>query len=57
VLASFRPLYYNCKRVILRSNQYLMSPGYFSGAIQLGVLIQTAHAFERKGGVPAGRRR
>ena len=64
VLASFRPLYDNCKRVILRSNQYLMfqllfsqftsffalliaSPGYFSGAIQLGVLIQTAHAFER----------
>ena len=57
MLASFRPLYDNCKRVILRSNQYLMSPGYFSGAIQLGVLIQTAHAFERKGGVPAGRRR
>src|SRR5205814_3855241 len=64
VLARFRPLYDNCKRVILRSNQYLMfqllfsqftsffalliaSPGYFSGAIQLGVLIQTAHAFER----------
>ena len=25
----------------------IASPGYFSGAIQLGVLIQTAHAFER----------
>jgi vitamin B12/bleomycin/antimicrobial peptide transport system ATP-binding/permease protein len=25
----------------------IASPGYFSGAIELGVLIQTAHAFER----------
>lgn len=25
----------------------IASPGYFSGVIQLGVLIQTAHAFER----------
>src|SRR5882762_3656113 len=63
-LGRFRNLYDNFKRIILRSNQYLMfqmlfshftsffglliaSPGYFSGAIQLGVLIQTANAFER----------
>ncbi len=63
-LGRFRALFDNFKRIILRSNQYLMfqllfsqftsffallmgSPGYFSGAIQLGVLIQTANAFER----------
>jgi putative ATP-binding cassette transporter len=63
-LGRFRTLYDNFKRIILRSNQFLMfqllfsqgtsffalliaSPGYFSGAIQLGGLIQTANAFER----------
>src|SRR5579862_3608172 len=63
-LARFRALYDNFKRIILRSNQYLIfqllfsqftdgfalliaSPGYFSGTIQLGVLIQTANAFTR----------
>ena len=63
-LGRFRVLYDNFKRIILRSNQYLMfhllfsqftdffalmvaSPGYFSGAIQLGVLIQIANAFTR----------
>jgi putative ATP-binding cassette transporter len=63
-LGRFRALYDNFKRIILRSNQYLMfqlmfsqgtssfalllaSPRYFSGAIQLGVLTQTANAFER----------
>jgi putative ATP-binding cassette transporter len=63
-LGRFRDLYDNFKRIILRSNQYLVfqllfsqftssfalliaAPGYFSGAIQLGVLIQTANAFER----------
>ena len=63
-LGRFRTLYDNFKRIILRSNQYLMfqllfsqftscfalliaAPRYFSGAIQLGVLIQTANAFER----------
>jgi vitamin B12/bleomycin/antimicrobial peptide transport system ATP-binding/permease protein len=62
-LSRFQALYDNFKRIILRSNEYLMfqmlfsqftsffallitSPGYFSGAIQLGVLIQTASAFE-----------
>jgi putative ATP-binding cassette transporter len=62
--ARFRALYDNFRRIIVRSNQYLVfqllfsqftsffalligSPGYFSGAIQLGVLIQTASAFER----------
>src|SRR5579864_7053859 len=63
-LGRFRTLYDNFKRIILRSNQYLMfqllfsqftsffalviaAPRYFSGAIQLGVLTQTANAFER----------
>jgi vitamin B12/bleomycin/antimicrobial peptide transport system ATP-binding/permease protein len=63
-LRRFRALYDNCKRIILRSNQFLMfqllcsqgtssfalliaAPRYFSGAIQLGVLTQTANAFER----------
>ncbi len=63
-LGRFRALYNNFKRIILRSNQYLMfqllfsqftsffalliaSPRYFSGVIQLGVLTQTANAFER----------
>ena len=63
-LGKFRILYDNFKRIILRSNQFLLfqllfsqftsffalliaSPGYFSGAIQLGVLMQTANAFER----------
>ena len=63
-LVRFRTLYDNFKRIIVRSNQYLMfqlmfsqftdffallvcSPRYFSGAIQLGVLIQTANAFTR----------
>jgi len=63
-LGRFRTLYDNFKRIILRSNQYLLfqllfsqftsffalligSPGYFSGTIQLGVLMQTANAFER----------
>ena len=63
-LRKFRTLYDNFRRIIVRSNQFLMfqllfsqftsffalliaSPGYFSGAIQLGVLIQTANAFER----------
>jgi vitamin B12/bleomycin/antimicrobial peptide transport system ATP-binding/permease protein len=63
-LGKFRVLYDNFRRIIVRSNQYLMfqlllsqgtssfallitSPRYFSGAIQLGVLIQTANAFER----------
>jgi putative ATP-binding cassette transporter len=63
-LGRFRALYDNFKRIILRSNQFLMfqllcsqgtssfalllaSPRYFAGAIQLGVLTQTANAFER----------
>jgi putative ATP-binding cassette transporter len=63
-LRRFRALFDNFKRIILRSNQFLMfqllcsqgtssfalliaSPRYFSGAIQLGVLTQTANAFER----------
>jgi vitamin B12/bleomycin/antimicrobial peptide transport system ATP-binding/permease protein len=63
-LRRFRALYDNFKRIILRSNQFLMfqllcsqgtssfalliaSPRYFSGAMQLGVLTQTANAFER----------
>ena len=63
-LRRFRALYDNFKRIILRSNQFLVfqllcsqgtssfalliaSPRYFSGAIQLGVLTQTANAFER----------
>ena len=63
-LRRFRALYDNFKRIILRSNQFLMfqllcsqgtssfalliaSPRYFSGAIQLGGLTQTANAFER----------
>ncbi|MGA3306216.1 MAG: ABC transporter ATP-binding protein/permease [Stellaceae bacterium] len=63
-LGRFRTLYDNFKRIILRSNQFLVfqllfsqgtssfalliaSPRYFSGAIQLGVLTQTANAFER----------
>jgi putative ATP-binding cassette transporter len=63
-LGRFRALYNNFKRIILRSNQFLMfqllcsqgtssfalliaAPRYFSGAIQLGVLTQTANAFER----------
>ncbi|MGC2411576.1 MAG: ABC transporter ATP-binding protein/permease [Stellaceae bacterium] len=63
-LGRFRALYDNFKRIILRSNQYLMfqlmfsqftdffallvcSPRFFSGAIQLGVLVQTANAFTR----------
>ncbi len=63
-LGRFRTLYDNFRRIILRSNQYLLfqllfsqftsfvalgiaSPRYFSGAIQLGVLTQTANAFER----------
>jgi putative ATP-binding cassette transporter len=63
-LGRFRILYENFKRIILRSNQYLLfqllfsqftsvfalaiaSPRYFSGAVQLGVLTQTASAFER----------
>jgi putative ATP-binding cassette transporter len=63
-LGRFRALYDNFKRIILRSNQFLIfqllcsqgtssfalllaAPRYFSGAIQLGVLTQTANAFER----------
>lgn len=63
-LRRFRTLYDNFKRIILRSNQFLMfqllcsqgtssfalliaAPRYFSGAIQLGGLTQTANAFER----------
>ena len=63
-LGRFRALYDNTKRIIVRSNQYLMfqllfsqftspfallisSPRYFSGAVQLGHLMQTANAFER----------
>jgi vitamin B12/bleomycin/antimicrobial peptide transport system ATP-binding/permease protein len=63
-LGRFRALYNNFKRIILRSNQFLVfqllcsqgtssfalllaAPRYFSGAIQLGVLTQTANAFER----------
>ena len=63
-LGRFGRLYDNFKRIILRSNQFLMfqllfsqgtstfalviaSPRYFAGAIQLGVLTQTANAFER----------
>ena len=63
-LGRFRTLYDNFKRIIVRSNQYLMfqlmfsqgtssfalliaSPRYFSGSIQLGVLTQTASAFEQ----------
>jgi putative ATP-binding cassette transporter len=63
-LRRFRALFDNFKRIILRSNQFLMfqllcsqgtssfalliaAPRYFSGAIQLGVLTQTANAFER----------
>jgi len=63
-LGRFRVLYDNFKRIILRTNQYLMfqmlfsqgtssfalliaSPRYFAGTIQLGVLTQTANAFER----------
>jgi putative ATP-binding cassette transporter len=63
-LGRFRTVYDNFKRIILRSNQFLVfqllfsqgtssfalliaSPRYFSGAIQLGVLTQTANAFER----------
>jgi len=63
-LGRFRTVYDNFKRIILRSNQFLVfqllfsqgtssfalliaSPRYFSGVIQLGVLTQTANAFER----------
>lgn len=63
-LGKFLALYDNFKRIILRSNQFLVfqllssqgtssfalliaSPQYFSGAIKLGVLVQTANAFER----------
>jgi vitamin B12/bleomycin/antimicrobial peptide transport system ATP-binding/permease protein len=63
-LGRFRILYDNFKRIIVRSNQYLMfqllftqgtssfallivAPRYFSGSIPLGVLTQTANAFEQ----------
>ena len=63
-MGRFQKIYETIKRIILRSNQFLIfqlffsqfvnlfalliaSPGYFSGAIELGALMQIANAFQR----------